>query len=76
MILVYVADGCPYCQLLLADLQRRHVAFALVNLSREPERVGELSRWTFERAVPVVVDHERCSVGFGGGRTELAALGL
>ncbi len=76
MILVYVADGCPFCELLLADLKRRRVAFAVVNLSREPERIGELARWTFQRAVPVVVDHERCSVGFHGQSTELAALGL
>lgn len=73
---MYVADGCPYCELLLGDLKRRHVAFALVNLSREPQRVEELARWTFERAVPVVVDHERCTVGFRGGRTPLAVLGL
>ncbi|MEW5878016.1 MAG: glutaredoxin domain-containing protein [Acidobacteriota bacterium] len=76
MILVYVADGCPFCELLLADLQKRRVSFVAVNLSREPERIGELARWTFERAVPVVVDHERCSVGFRGQSTELAALGL
>ncbi|MGC8916679.1 MAG: glutaredoxin domain-containing protein [Thermoanaerobaculum sp.] len=76
MILVYVADGCPHCQLLIADLLRRRVAFALVNLTQEPERVAELARWTFQRAVPVVVDHERASVGFRGGCTELKALGL
>lgn len=76
MILVYVADGCPYSQLLLADLQRRRVPCVVINLTQEPERVVELTRWTFQRAVPVVVDHERCTVGFAGGHTELASLNL
>jgi glutaredoxin len=76
VILVYVAEGCPHCQRLVADLLRRHVAFTLVNLSENPERIGELARYTFQRAVPVVVDHERCTVGFAGGSTPLADLGL
>lgn len=76
MITVYVADGCPFCQLLLADLQRRHVAFTLVNLSQTPERVRELASLTFSLAVPAVVDHERCTVGFAGGSTSLRQLGL
>ncbi|MCX7894466.1 MAG: hypothetical protein N2447_00715 [Thermoanaerobaculum sp.] len=73
---MYVAEGCPFCQMLLLDLQRRRVPHQIVNLTQQPERIGELGRWTFERAVPVVVDHERCTVGFAGGRTELASLGL
>jgi len=76
MILVYVAEGCPYCERLLLDLRRRNVSFNLVNLSENPERVGELARYTFQRAVPVVVDHERCTVGFAGGSTLLSDLGL
>lgn len=76
MILVYVAEGCLYSQLLLADLQRRRVPCVVINLTQEPERVAELAKWTFHRAVPVVVDHERCTVGFAGGCTELAFLNL
>jgi glutaredoxin len=73
-LLVYVADGCPHCAALLADLTRRRVPATVVNLSREPARVEELALLTWERRVPVVVDHERCSVGFAGGSTPLAEL--
>ncbi len=76
MITVYVADGCPHCAGLLADLKRRRVAFALVNLTREPARAAELAAATRERRLPAVVDHERCSIGFAGASSSLAELGL
>ncbi len=75
-VLVYVVDGCPHCELLLADLLRRRVDFRLVNLSREPERLQEVVALTWECRVPVVVDHERFTVGFRGGSTEVRGAGL
>ena len=75
-LLVYVADGCPHCAALLADLSRRRVGATVINLTREPARVEELAQLTWERRVPVVVDHERCSVGFAGGSTRLGDPGL
>jgi glutaredoxin len=73
---VYVADGCPHCERLLADLRRRRVPFEEVNLSREPSRLKELLALTWERRLPAVVDHERCSVGFAGGSSSLDELGV
>jgi glutaredoxin len=73
---VFVADGCPHCASLLTDLRRRNVPFHCVNLSREPQRVAEVAALTWERRVPVVVDHERCSVGFSGGSTPFEELGI
>ena len=75
-ITVFVADGCVHCERLLADLARRGVRHVCVNLSSQPERLRELALLTRERRVPVVVDHERCSVGFAGGSTPLEELGL
>jgi glutaredoxin len=75
-IRVYVADGCPHCAGLLSDLDRRHVLFEAVNLSREPARLAELVALTWERRLPAVVDHERCSIGFAGCSSSLADLGL
>lgn len=75
-VTVYVADGCPHCVSLLEDLRRRHVAFTAVNLTMEPERIAELVTLTWERRLPVLVDHERCSVGFGGGSTAFSELGI
>ncbi|HVN76136.1 MAG TPA: glutaredoxin domain-containing protein [Thermoanaerobaculaceae bacterium] len=75
-VLVYVADGCPHCRALVADLARRRVEFSVVNLSEHPKRVAELAVVTWERRLPVAVDHERCSVGFRGRSTPFADLGL
>jgi len=74
-ITVFVAGGCPHCDELLVDLRRRGVRFRTVDLVEEPERVRELAAVTRERRVPVVVDHERCSIGFRDGSTRLEALG-
>ena len=75
-VTVFVAQGCAHCASLLEDLRRRRVAFVAVDLSREPERIGELAAITWERRLPVLVDHERCSVGFGGRSTSFRELGL
>ncbi|MBZ5590347.1 MAG: glutaredoxin family protein [Acidobacteriia bacterium] len=73
---VYIAEGCPHCAALLADLAKRRVPFAVVNLSMTPERVAEVVAVTWERRLPVTIDHERCSVGFQGRSTSFAELGL
>ena len=75
-VTVYVADGCRHCQALLEDLRRRRVTFVAVNLTVEPERIADLAALTWERRLPVLVDHERCSVGFAGATTPFADLGL
>jgi glutaredoxin len=74
-VLVFVADSCPHCAALVADLERRHVSFTCVDVGREPDRAAELARYTRERRVPVVIDHEIVSVGFRGRSSDLARLG-
>jgi glutaredoxin len=73
-ITVYVAAGCPHCERLLADLRRRAVPHDVVDLSATPERVAEVEALTWDRRVPVVVDHERCSVGYAGASSSLDEL--
>lgn len=75
MITVYVVLRCPHCRALLADLERRRVPHAVVDLDSTPQRWREVAGLTWERRVPLVVDHERVSVGFGGS-SSLAELGL
>ena len=75
-VTVYVADGCPHSAALLEDLRRRRVAFTAVNLTVEPGRIAELVTLTWERRLPVLVDHERCSFGFNGGSTPFAEVGI
>lgn len=76
MITVFVVAECPHCTALLADLERRHVQHRCVDVSREPGSLDELKRLTWERRLPVVVDHERCSVGFCGGFSTWQEVGL
>lgn len=47
-----------------------------VNLSREPHRLDELTSHCWEHRLPVVIDHERVSIGFCGGSSSFAELGL
>ncbi len=75
-IMVYVADGCPHCEALVSDFRRRGVVFTEVNLSREPERMEGLRALSWEHRLPVVADHERVSIGFRGGSSTYAELGL
>jgi glutaredoxin len=76
VITVYVAEGCPHCAALLADFEHRRVAVAVVNLSREPERAAEVLALTRTPRLPVVVDHERASIGFAGRSSTFTELGL
>ena len=73
---VYTADDCPHCDALRRDLDRRGVRFEEVNLSRRPERLEELRDHTWEHRLPVVVDHERVSIGFNGASSTFDELGL
>lgn len=76
MITIFVVADCPHCTALVADLERRRVRFRCIDVGCEPGRLDELKRLTWERRLPVVVDHERCSVGFCGGSTTWRDLGL
>lgn len=75
-LVVYTADGCPHCAALRADLRRRGVRFSEVNLSQEPDRLTELRRLCWEHRLPVIVDHERISIGFRGGSSSYEEVGL
>ncbi len=75
-VTVYVVAGCPSCAALLDDLRRRRVGFELVDLTAHPERLPDLAAVTWERRLPAVVDHERCSIGFAGRSSSWAELGL
>ncbi|HSL17940.1 MAG TPA: glutaredoxin family protein [Methylomirabilota bacterium] len=75
-LLVFTADGCPHCEAAVADFRARGVRFREVNLSREPDEMRNLRTVCWEHRLPVIVDHERVSVGFQGGSSTFAELGL
>jgi glutaredoxin 3 len=75
-LLVFTADGCPHCAALLADFRARGVVFREINLSQHPEEMERLRSLSWEHGLPVVVDHERVSIGFRGGSSSYHDLGL
>ena len=75
-ILVFTADGCPHCRALCDDFDRRGVVYREVNLSREPHEMPRLRKLVWEHRLPVVVDHERVSIGFRGQSSTFAELDL
>lgn len=75
-LLAFTADGCPHCAALLDDFRLRGVKFREINLSRNPEEMKHLRRLSWEHRIPVVVDHERVSIGFRGGSSSYEELGL
>lgn len=75
-LLVFTADGCPHCRAALDDLKARNVRFSEINLSRTPEEMDRLRALCWEHRLPVIADHERVSVGFRGGSSSFAELGL
>ena len=75
-VLVFTADGCPHSAALVTDFERRGVRFREINLSREPEEMARFSSLCWEHRLPVVVDHERVSIGFRGAASRFAELGL
>ncbi len=75
-VLVYTADGCPHCEALVEDFDRRGVEYREVNLTREPRAVGRVRELSWEDRLPVVADHERVSIGFRGRSSTFAELGL
>jgi glutaredoxin len=75
-ILVFTADGCPHCGALCEDFDRRGVVYREVNLNREPHEMARLRELVWEHRLPVVVDHERVSIGFRGQSSTFAELGL
>ena len=50
--------------------------YRAINLSREPDEMERLRDLSWEHRLPVVADHERVSIGFRGGSSTFAELGL
>ncbi len=68
-VIVYSTEPCPYCSQAKSLLAKRGIAFAEVNLARDPAGRGELIERTGMMTFPqVVIDGELV-----GGFTELRA---
>ncbi len=66
--LLYTRAGCPQCDAVRADLERRGVAFREIDVAARPETIPELLKLTRgRRIVPVLVEDGRIAVAPAGG---------
>ena len=67
MTLIFGKDTCPYTIAAREDFEARGIAFEYVNVKRDQadlERMLKYSRG--QRRVPVIVEGEKVTIGFGG----------
>jgi len=66
-VIIYTKAGCPYCKSAKESFKNQGVEFAEINVSENPDKIGELVKLAGIRKVPVIVDNGRVTVGFNGG---------
>ena len=67
MVTIFGKDGCPYTQAARDDFKGRGVPVEYINVKKnaaELERMLVFSNG--RRAVPVIVDEGKVTIGFGG----------
>ncbi|MDD3731313.1 MAG: glutaredoxin family protein [candidate division Zixibacteria bacterium] len=67
-VIIYTKTGCPYCSAAKKDLSDRGISFKEINVTDQPGYIPEVLKLTGgERIVPVIVQGDRVTKGFGGG---------
>jgi len=67
MVTIYGKDSCPYTQAARDDYDQRNILFTYINVKKSAadlKRMLEFSKG--RRAVPVIVDGDQVTIGFGG----------
>jgi arsenate reductase-like glutaredoxin family protein len=73
---VFTHPRCPHSRDLVDDFRRRGVTFVERNLAEDGKALEDLMAVCWEHRLPVVVDHERVSIGFRGRASTFGELGL
>ena len=67
MVTIFGKDSCPYTQAAREDYARRGVAFEYINVKKQPAQLDRMLVFSKgRRAVPVIVDGDEVTIGFGG----------
>jgi len=75
-LLAFVHPDCPHSAALLEDFRSRKVVYREINLKENAAGLVRLQEFYWERRLPVVLDHERLSIGFRGQSSTFEELGL
>jgi len=63
MVVIYGKDSCPYTQAARDDYKQREY----VNVKKQPAELERMLTYSHgRRAVPVIVENGKVTVGFGG----------
>lgn len=66
-VIIYSADYCGYCKHACALLDRKHVAYTIIDVEKMPEKRMEMEALTHRRTIPqIFIDSVHV-----GGYTEL-----
>ena len=67
MVTIYGKDSCPYTQAAREDFARRGIAIDYINVKKNPAELQQmLTLSNGRRAVPVIVEDGKVTIGFGG----------
>jgi glutaredoxin 3 len=67
MVLIFGKDGCPYTEAAIEDCEARGIAHQYLNVKQQPAELERMLVYSKgKRRVPVIVDGEKVTIGFGG----------
>ena len=65
-VTIYTREGCPYSRAMKEDLDKKGIKYKEIDVMKNPEFQEELLKLAKRRAVPVMVEDGKVTVGFGG----------
>jgi glutaredoxin len=65
-ITIYTTPTCPFCKSAKEDLDRKGIKYKEIDVSKDAAALEEMVRISGKRLVPVMVDGENVTIGFGG----------
>jgi glutaredoxin 3 len=67
MVLIFGKENCPYTAAAVADHERRRVEFTYIDVRRDRGDMARMLEYSKgHRRVPVIVDGDKVTIGFGG----------
>ena len=67
MVLIFGKENCPYTRAARDDYARRDVAFEFIDVRANPAEMSRMLGYSNgRREVPVIVDDDTVTIGFGG----------
>lgn len=65
-VTIYIKEGCPFCKALKDDLGKRGIKYEEIDVVKNPEYQEKVIKLAKRRAVPVMMEDGKVTVGFGG----------